>query len=185
MKLSLSIILQAALGIILLIESADLAAQPKSQSSKNVEISPKSPWGEFVIEEEDKKRPWWTHVLLWVPNRVLDFTDIFRADVGVGPAMGGVVRFSKHGQAGYRKINPASVRVGLFGRQVPFLIENSDEYGVGPNYVASKDRKVCKGELGVGADLFLVGAYAGVCADEIADFLAGIFFIDVSDDDIR
>jgi hypothetical protein len=129
--------------------------------------------------------PWWGSVLLWVPNRVLDLVDVVRADVGAGMSLGGVVRLTKYGQVGYRSVSPVSVRVGAFGRKVPLLIENSSEFGAGPAYVASEDRTVCDGELGLGLDLFLVGAYGGICVEELVDFAAGLFFIDLSGDDYR
>jgi hypothetical protein len=78
---------------------------------------------------------------------------------------------------------PVSVRGGLFGREVPVLVESSNEFGVGPLYVNSADRKVCTGELGLGLDIFLIGGYGGICVEEVADFVAGIFFLDLRDDD--
>ena len=151
-------------------------------------VSPKSPWGDFAIDVEEKhpdRQPWWAQVLLWVPNRVMDFIAIFRADVGVGPSFGGVLRVTKHGQAGYRSMSPLSVRVGTFGRHVPFMVENSNEFGIGPGYISSDDRQVCPGEIGLGADLFIIGAYGGVCVEEFFDFAAGLFFIDVLGDDLK
>ena len=151
-------------------------------------VSPKNPWGEFAIDMNEPKpgrQPWWAQVLLWVPNRVMDFIDIFRADVGVGPSFGGVLRVTKHGQVGYRSMSPLSVRVGTFGRHVPFLVENSNEFGIGPGYISSDDRKVCAGEIGLGGDLFLFGAYGGVCIEEVFDFAAGLFFLDVLGDDLK
>lgn len=153
------------------------------QGEETASVSPKEPWGDFTIVEEPD-RPWWTHALLWVPNRVADLWDIFRVDVGLGSAYGGVVRVTEHGQLGYRSISPASVRVGAFGRQAPVMIENSSEFGVGPGYVNSSDRRVCKGEIGVGVDL-VAGAYVGVCSEEVFDFLAGLFFFDIMEDDLR
>lgn len=155
-----------------------------SAQGEDVASSPKKPWGEFTIVEEKEGSPWWADVLLWVPNRALDAWDIFRVDVGAGPALGGVIRISKYAQAGYRRIAPASVRLGAFGRQAPALVEKSDEYGIGPGYVNSKERSVCAAEVGAGADLFLVSGYLGICGEEVVDFLAGIFFLDVSNDDI-
>jgi hypothetical protein len=121
---------------------------------------------------------------MWIPNRVLDFIDIFRVDVGVGPSFGAVARVTKYGEVGYRMMAPASLRVGDFGREMPIMVESSNEFGVSPLYVDSKDRTVCPGEIGLGADVFLVGAYGGLCVDEFADFLAGLFFIDLKDDDL-
>lgn len=151
----------------------------------SAEVSPKSPWGDFVLEDEESSMPWWGSVLLWLPNRVLDLVDVVRADVGAGMSFGGVVRLTKYGQVGYRSISPVSVRVGAFGRKAPLLIENSSEFGAGPAYVASEDRTVCDGEFGLGLDLFIVGAYGGICVEELLDFAAGLFFIDLSGDDYR
>jgi hypothetical protein len=149
-----------------------------------VPASPKEPWTDFKPVQENEGTPWWAHVLLWVPNRVLDIIDIFRVDVGVGPAVGGVVRITEYGQAGFRTMMPASLRVGDFGRQLPITVEASNEFGISPAFKQSKDRTVCPGEVGAGADLFLVGAYGGVCLDEVVDFVAGIFFLDPKDDDM-
>ncbi len=122
-------------------------------------------------------------VLLWVPNRVVDFIEIFRVDVGVGPALGAVVRVTDYGKIGARVVTPISLRVGLFGRNWPFLIEHSNELGVGPLYLESGEREVTPLEVGAGFDFFLFGAYAGVSFDEAADFLSGIIGEDISDDD--
>lgn len=155
------------------------------QDGSEVGVSPKAPWGEFTIsEEEEKGTPVWTQILLWIPNRIMDAWDIFRIDIGAGPAVGGVVRLSEHGQMGYREISPFSVRVGAFGRSAPVKVETANEFGIGPGYVSSKDRKVCPGEVGIGLDL-VIGGYVGICADELLDFAAGIFFLDVKDDDIK
>jgi hypothetical protein len=149
-----------------------------------VPVSPKDGWDKLEPTQKAEGSPFWSQLLMWLPNRVLDLIDVFRFDVGVGPSFGAVVRVTKYGQVGFREVMPASVRVGDFGRQMPFLLETSNEFGVGPAYVDSADRKVCDGEIGLGADALVAGAYAGVCVDEFADFLAGIFFIDLKDDDI-
>lgn len=156
-----------------------------SQDSDDMATSPKKPWGDFTVVEEEQGFPWWAHVLLWIPNRFMDFIDIFHVDVGVGPAVGVVARISKYGQAGYRRIGAASVRVGDFGRQAPFIVEREDEYGIGPGYRSSPDRKICPAEVGLGADALLIGAYGGICIDQAIDFVAGLFFIDVLDDDVK
>jgi len=164
---------------------AKSAAADKADSDQ-VSASPKAPWGEFdVVEEEKLDRPWPLQALLWIPNRLLDFIDIFRVDLGAGPAVGAVARITKYGQFGYRNMMPASLRIGDFGRTVPLMVERSNEFGIGPAFVDSKDRKVCTGELGLGLDLFLIGGYAGVCVEEVADFIGGIFLFDPKEDDLR
>jgi hypothetical protein len=147
--------------------------------------SPKPGWGDFEVVEEPAPRPWWAAALLWVPNRLLDAVDIFRVDAGVGPAYGGVVRVTKYAQFGYRSIRPFSLRAGDFGRTWPVKLESSNEFGAGPAFIQSKDRNICSGELGLGLDLLIVGAYGGVCVEEIVDFAAGLFFLDIMDDDIE
>lgn len=149
-----------------------------------VPVSPKEGWDRLEPVQKGEASPFWSQLLMWFPNRVLDLIDIFRVDVGVGPSFGAVVRVTKYGQVGFREVMPASLRVGDFGRQMPVLLETSNEFGIGPAYVDSADRKVCDGEIGLGADALVAGAYAGVCVDEFADFVAGIFFIDLKDDDI-
>lgn len=123
-------------------------------------------------------------VLLYLPNRLLDFVDIFRFDVGVGPAWGVVGRVTKYGQIGYREFSPASFRLGLRGRRLPFFVERSSEFGVGPGFVRSHDRGVTPAEIGAGADLFIAGVYLGLSFDQLADFLLGWFGPDFPDDDL-
>ena len=123
-------------------------------------------------------------ILLWAPNLVADFVDIFRADIGVGPAIGGVLRISRYGQIGAREISYASYRVGSRGsKEFPFFIERDDEHGIAENFIQSSDRFVTPYELGIGLDL-IIGGYLGVSFDEAIDFLAGIFFIDPKNDNL-
>ncbi len=123
-------------------------------------------------------------VLLYLPNRFLDLWDIFRADLGVGPATGAVLRITKYGQVGYRTFSPASIRVGLNGRNSPVFMETENEFGIGPAFVQSSKRKISESEVGAGVDLLIVGAYLGIDFLEIADFFTGIFTIDLKHDDI-
>jgi len=161
----------------------------KSSKDTHIEMSPNKPWTDLpssrsVRNKEEKYRPTWQKVLLFVPNRFLDLIDIVKADVGVGPAYGGVVRLTRYGQVGYRSMDPLSLRAGLFGRDWPVEMETDNEFGAGPLFHQSRDREVCHGELGAGVDLFLVGAYGGVCAEEVIDFLLGFVFLDVMQDDV-
>ena len=152
-------------------------------AQQKVETSPKAPWGEFKVVEKSKPTIL-TQALLWIPNRIADLIDVFRIDAGVGPSFGAVVRVSEHFQAGYRNLSPLSLRIGNFGRhEYPVLVETSNEIGVSPAFIQSNDRNICSSEIGVGADIFLVGAYGGICIQELADFIAGLFFFDLNDDD--
>ncbi|MCB0323791.1 MAG: hypothetical protein KDD69_09470 [Bdellovibrionales bacterium] len=128
----------------------------------------------------------WTRAILWyLPNRLFDALDIFRADVGVGPSFGGVVRVTKWGQIGYREFSPLSVRVGLHGRALPIFVERTNEFGAGPLFASSPQRSDTTFEFGAGIDILLAGLYVGVVGEELADFLLGIAGIDISGDDWR
>ena len=159
---------------------------PQDNQDETIATSPKPGWKQLPQRgsvRESKSNPWWAEVLLWIPNRVMDFIDVFRVDVGIGPAIGGVARFSKHGQAGLRRMYPFSFRVGDFGRKMPFLIETGYEQGAGNTFRQSSDRTVCNSEIGLGLDLGL-GGYAGICTEEVLDFFAGLIFIDLEADDM-
>ncbi len=122
-------------------------------------------------------------VVMWLPNRILDIIDIIKFDVGVGPAFGVTARATKYGNVALRAV-PVSARVGLMGRRLPVAVEAGSETGVGPLIAETMGRDICAGEIGAGADLLIAGAYGGVCADELADFVAGLFFFDLKDDDL-
>ena len=126
-----------------------------------------------------------TKIFYYLPNRLLDIYDIFRVDAGLGPSFGAVLRITQYGQVGYRVMSPVSLRAGLRGRDFPVFIESSNEFGAGPAFVSSDDRYVTPIEIGLGADLLLAGAYAGISLDEIWDFIAGVFTFDPAGDDIR
>ena len=124
-------------------------------------------------------------VILYIPNRILDLIDVIRLDLGIGSAIGYVFRVTKYGQFGYRKMKPASFRVGFLGRKWPFLYEKVSEYGIGPSFRTSRERKVTDFELGMGAELFVLGAYAGLSFDELFDFFGGLVGYDYKLDDIK
>lgn len=151
----------------------------------SIRQSPKDGWGELVVVEEEKEPlPLYAEIFLWPVNRVLDLVDVVRIDVGAGSSYGGVMRITRQGSVGYRKVEPGSLRVGSFGRKSPLLLEKENEFGVGQSYEFSQDRDVCESEFGLGLDLFL-GGYIGLCPEGIVDLLAGIFFLDPDNDDIR
>lgn len=130
------------------------------------------------------RRPLWKSALLYIPNRVLDFLDIFRFDVGVGPGAGAVLRMTKDGQLGYRREFPGSVRVGLRGRRVPVFLDTHDESGAGTTFRQSPDRQVQPAEFGVGVDILIGGAYIGADLGAVGDFCLGVFGVDLADDDL-
>jgi hypothetical protein len=149
-----------------------------------VPVSPKEAWRDLEAVQTNEGTPWWAEVLLYIPNRVLDLIDVFRVDVGVGASVGGVVRVTKYAQGGYRQMLPVSLRVGDFGRQFPLIVETSNELGISPAFKQSADRDICDAEIGLGLDVLLIGGYGGLCLDEVADFVGGIFLVDFKGDDL-
>jgi hypothetical protein len=79
---------------------------------------------------------------------------------------------------------PVSLRVGDFGRNFPVIVESSNEIGISPAFKQSADRDICTAELGLGLDVLIVGGYGGLCLDELADFVGGIFLVDFKGDDL-
>ncbi|MCB0360350.1 MAG: hypothetical protein KDD44_11965, partial [Bdellovibrionales bacterium] len=122
-------------------------------------------------------------VLLYIPNRIFDLIDIFRIDVGLGISAGATLRLTSYGQAGYRVIDPWSLRCGLQGRDWPIFVERGKEHGFGPDFIRTSGRTSTPYEVGAGVDLGVAGAYAGISIDELADFMGGIFLLDFKNDD--
>lgn len=136
--------------------------------------------GDVILESE---RSILRSILFYLPNRIIDLFDVFRIDIGAGSSAGVVLRATRYGQVGYRFVDPVSLRLGAFGRSSPIVVERNSESGFGDNFSQTPNRHVTPYEIGIGADL-LIGAYAGVSLDELADFLTGILFIDWKGDDI-
>lgn len=130
-------------------------------------------------------------VLCYLPNRLLDLTDIFRARVRVGPgvAVGARATEVASGFVG----SYASVYAGLpgpRGRSFPkspigleshngatvSLADATADGGIGPDYGAT--------EIGLGAQLGIIGFDFGIDPLEAVDFVTGIFTVDIQDDDI-
>ncbi len=128
-------------------------------------------------------------LLLYVPNRVFDLIDVIRARARVGPGLGATARVTRFAQVkvgGY-----SSVFAGLPGPRGmpkipwPFGFDALESAALGlldlsanvgsPNYGMF--------ELGVGAQLGLVGIDVGLDPLEAFDLLAGFFMIDIFDDD--
>ena len=130
-------------------------------------------------------------VAMYIPNRILDIFDIVRLRVRVGPGVA----------VDARATQVASVFVGSYGsvyaglpgprnRRLPKLpvgfesrsgvqasvADATVEGAVGPDYGPA--------EIGVGAQLLIVGLDVGVEPLEFVDLLAGLFFIDLRNDDL-
>ena len=133
---------------------------------------------------------WGKRLLFYVPNRIMDFADIFRARIRLGPGLAVNLRMTDYG--GFYVGNYNTVYVGLPGPRAPHRlrlpvgresltgivlagVDATDDTPHGPEYGAA--------EADLGVQLLVVGAEAGVDAVEFIDFLAGLVFRDPRDDD--
>lgn len=129
-------------------------------------------------------------ILFYLPNRVFDLIDIFRARVRVGPGVGVDVHATRYASVFLGSY--ASIYAGLPGPRLrrmprsPIGLENrlgasvstldaTANVGFGPNYSET--------EIGTGVHLGVVGADVGFDPVEIVDFFTGFFLVDVREDD--
>ena len=130
-------------------------------------------------------------IVMYVPNRVLDVFDIIRLRVRVGPGLAVDARATKVASAFVGSYT--SVYAGLPGprnRPLPKLpvgfetqtgaqasvVDATVTAGLGPDYGPA--------EIGLGAQVVIVGFDIGVEPLELVDLLAGFFFIDLTHDDL-
>lgn len=131
------------------------------------------------------------HVAMYLPNRVLDVFDIVRLRVRVGPGIAADVRATEvvsafagsyasvyAGLPGPRNRPLPKLPVGLESRSglQASVIDATISDGIGPDYGP--------GEIGAGVHLFFVGLDVGVDPLEIIDLAAGLFFINLTNDDL-
>ncbi len=129
-------------------------------------------------------------VLLYLPNRVFDLLDIFRLRVRVGPGIAAGFQITK--PVRLRLGAHSSVWVGLPGarqrRSFPWpagfqanaraaasVFSVSSDISTGPDHSYS--------EVSVEAHAAMVGLDVGIDPVEIVDFFAGIFLVEVREDD--
>lgn len=165
-----------------------LALLPLSTLADPPATPPASPTADATVEEEHS----WGHVLLWyLPNRVLDLLDVFRARVRVGPGFAVGARVTEPVSVylgSYASVYaglPGPRRGGAFVSPVGIetksgiglsLADISVEGGVGPDYSST--------EVGVSLHALLVGVDIGFDPIELLDFVTNIIGIDLRDDDI-
>lgn len=131
-------------------------------------------------------------ILLYIPNRIFDFLDIFRIRARVGPGFGASVRVTKYvatylgayatiygGLPGprMRKMPRSPIGFETYNGATLSVLDGTWDGGFGPDYSPS--------EIGVGIQLAVVGIDIGIDPVEIADFFAGILMFDIRDDDFE
>jgi len=126
-------------------------------------------------------------IICYIPNRVFDILDIVRLRLRVGPGISVGVRATKPVSAFIG--THLTVWAGLHGPRgrlwlpLPFGVEARS--GAQASVVDLAKSQCYYGPLEVGFEtqLFLLGPNVGVAPFEVIDFIAGIFFIDLQNDD--
>lgn len=152
-------------------------------------IPPEAPTEEELAAIE---KPSWGHRILWyIPNRVVDFSDMLRFRLRYGDGWAGNIRFGEPaalfggsyethfvGFPGPRYPERLKKFYGpeeLKGLQLS-LVDATDENPNEPNYAFT--------EFVIGAQLKYVGLEVGTDPFEWIDFLGGLLFMDPRGDDL-
>jgi hypothetical protein len=122
-------------------------------------------------------------ILFYVPNRIIDFADVWKLNVGVGLGLGANIRPTKGLQFGIAAYD--SVRAGLRGRRLPVWHEWSLEGGFDGMYHEFGETERGFYEFGGTIHLAIIGFEAAVDIEEVLDFGYGLFILDPADDDLR
>lgn len=162
--------------------SAAGAAPDTPPAAADAPKSPATAAGKEAKPEES--RSILTHVLLYVPNRVVDVLDVVRAGVSVGPGIGvdaqvtepvSVVAMTRtYVGAGYETL-----------RHSPIVAGAEAGLGVGPATLEAEAGGWYRSNADVRVSLhaLLVGGHVAVEPVEILDAVLGLVFIDIRDDD--
>lgn len=130
-------------------------------------------------------------VLMYVPNRVLDLSDVFRLRLRVGPGLAAGARLTE-ALAPYGG-HYRSVYVGLPGPRTrpeiasPLGLEARKDYELPLDADAAYARRFPAyqwDEIGLEAHPGIIGLAAGFSIYEFADLLCGFFGADFADDDL-
>lgn len=148
-----------------------------------------------AIEDAEPERPAegrsiGHRILWWLPNRLADAADMVRLRARLGPGVAVSARATRAvngylgaygavyvGLPGPRRARGAPSPVGvesLNGAEVSMLSLTFDG-GASPEYSST--------EFGAGVQAGIIGLDVGLDPLEIVDFIAGIFFMDIIDDD--
>ena len=127
-------------------------------------------------------------VLLYLPNRVFDLTDVVRLQVRAGPgwAVGArVTRALPVFVGGYN-----ATWIGMPGPRghatipLPAGISSQTGFALGPAFSSGRQAPYYgTGEIGAGAQLYMLGFDAGFDVVELVDLFAGFALIDFEHDD--
>jgi len=143
-------------------------------------------------ERDEEKVGFLLGVAVYLPNRVLDLFDIFRARIRIGPGIALGVRATEWADA-YAGVYMSGY-VGLPGPRnrkmlkMPFGIESKTGVEVSKADLSTSlflfDPDYGETEFGLDVQLLLVGGAVGFDPGELVDFLAGFVVVDPKRDDI-
>ncbi len=152
-----------------------------AETSKNTAKDSKKTSSEK--KEGKKDRHIISKIVFYVPNVILDFVDIFKLNIGIGPGFGIHAQATEPLQAGCLFYDV--FRIGLTGKRFDFWRhEDSMELGLCYAYYQKGDIKRNNSEIGGIVQLLILGAEASINLEEIGDFVSGIFFYDAKEDDL-
>jgi hypothetical protein len=130
-------------------------------------------------------------IAMFIPNVILDLCDVVRLRVRVGPGIAADVRATELASAfvgsygsvyaglpGPRNKRRPKLPIGLESRSgIQVSVADATAEGIiGPDYGPT--------EIGVGVHLLIVGLDVGLEPFELLDFVTGLVFIDLRDDDL-
>jgi hypothetical protein len=156
----------------------DETAPQQEGATEQKEPSPEEP-------RKPKGRSIFTHILLYIPNRVVDVFDIVRAGVSVGPGIG--VDLTATQYLNVSLLAKTSVGLGFQTfRHLPAEAAATTAVGIGP-FKADPEAGLAwhrsPGDIRVELHALLVGAHACVEPFEIFDLIVGFLFFDPVGDD--
>jgi hypothetical protein len=129
-------------------------------------------------------------ILCYIPNRIFDVLDIVRARVRLGPGLSLGARVTEAADVflGAHKTAYVGLRGSRGKAQVPWPLgvecNQGLEFSVADGTAEDPDKPVTDPlEVGVEAQVLLVGVNVSVETLEIVDLLAGFIFLDLRDDD--
>jgi hypothetical protein len=126
-------------------------------------------------------------IVLYIPNRVFDVLDIIRLRLRVGPGISAGVHATK--AASLFLGTHATVWAGLHGPRgkatFPWIVgvESRSGVQVGPIDPSATGCYYDPLEIGLELQPLLIGPNFGIGLFEIVDFVTGLVFIDLQDDD--
>jgi hypothetical protein len=197
-----TLMLVASLGAVWAGEAAPEAEAEMGEKPECYQHSLKNSLCKFSWQLNE--RPWYEHVLWYVPNRALDLLDCVGVEIGAGQGIHANVHATRLLQLGAGQAS--STRVGLMSRYPLVVEEDLDEATIGWWWDLDLQRETVAGAApavdlnedqvcarynpavdpaGIGVAIFpgIIGANVELKLHEVLDFAKGFLTIDSLEDD--